>query len=923
MSEVFYDSPLEENSANISGHHNGEFIELFNPTTESIKLDNWRIQDSSGYTSYTFPANTIVPARGLIIVAYQYPNSNFKLSDLFPSINSLGLSAESLQKSILYQSEIMLSNKSEIIRLYNEYDKLVDQMSYNHSSTFNSQDGYWDICAHNGSYTNKSIPNPVSLQRNNIHCTYSSITPLASDFTVANATPLQKIVDDANYPTLATLYENTETNYSSNVEVGSLPGTSSVTPTGAATYQIPIEVPPGTNGAQPNLSVTYNSQGGFGVLGQGWDISGLSVISRGTQNFYYDDQYEKLLSTTIEFNSNDRFNLDGQRLIFIGEDGDYRWQAGGEYALEVENYSRVNIKNSSATGQIYFELTTKEGQTVEYGNTTNSIVKNASNTTDNRTLAWRINKVTDVNGNSITYEYSDNGQYISKISYINNTVEFAYQTNTLNPKQHYIGTFLTKQDKLLKSVTTKQNSGVVKTYQFNYLTSDMDLRLDNISLTASDGKTINPTRIQWGAESKIEEVKLDKMWDGNLNNAGNCHLYTGDIDGDGYTDRIEMWEGSQGTNEQGYIAVTLRGNNILPLIYFPATNKTYEHFHSSLVIGDINADGKDEIMLFLPFASYLNVQNGELALLDNPELGLNVFRVNDSNTELTKLQHFNYSRDNSVSLLLGLQFGIKMLAPKWNKNENYSYIPLLSNLNNDKYPDLAIIPYKYQAKMDDSDEKSEKYIVDYYYGGASGLGQKNTIEKSYYMNGKGIVVGDFYAQGKINVREIGISWKDYMININNNLFTGYLANDYIFDWMDNKVLFEELYPVDIDGDGKTDILVRQGIEGGKQWFKTNESRDKNVLNLHNFSRTHEPEGDYAVPIDYNGDGLMDLIIADDWRNAQYGKMDYDDYEKTYWYFYRNIGGKYKLDDSRGGWRYFKRWNRTSRTLPFKPCNYGY
>ena len=53
-----------------------------------------------------------------------------------------------------------------------------------------------------------------------------------------------------------------------------------VNESGGATYAMPITVSPGTAGIQPNLSVAYSSQGSNGLLGLGFSLGGLSIISR-------------------------------------------------------------------------------------------------------------------------------------------------------------------------------------------------------------------------------------------------------------------------------------------------------------------------------------------------------------------------------------------------------------------------------------------------------------------------------------------------------------------------------------------------------------------------------------------------------------------------------------------------------------------
>jgi len=91
-------------------------------------------------------------------------------------------------------------------------------------------------------------------------------------------------------------------------QAGSSPGQFAVDANGAATYTLPIPVPPGINGLEPKLAITYNSAQGNGLLGVGAGLSGLSSISRCAGSIATDGA-RKGISLTEE-----RFCLDGQRL---------------------------------------------------------------------------------------------------------------------------------------------------------------------------------------------------------------------------------------------------------------------------------------------------------------------------------------------------------------------------------------------------------------------------------------------------------------------------------------------------------------------------------------------------------------------------------------------------------------------------------
>src|SRR5262249_22646224 len=118
---------------------------------------------------------------------------------------------------------------------------------------------------------------------------------------------------------------------------GALTGTLSVSPSGAATYTVPIDIPPGIAGMAPNLSLVYNSQGGDGIAGQGWELAGPSAIHRCPKT-KVQDGFGHQISMKPTDQLNDGVCLDGKRL-FQGTQS----QIDGSvtYKLEQDDHSTI------------------------------------------------------------------------------------------------------------------------------------------------------------------------------------------------------------------------------------------------------------------------------------------------------------------------------------------------------------------------------------------------------------------------------------------------------------------------------------------------------------------------------------------------------------------------------------------------------
>ncbi len=185
--------------------------------------------------------------------------------------------------------------------------------------------------------------------------------------------------------------------------VGRVGGTFGTTPTGAATYAIRIPVAAGMNGLRPDIALSYSSQAGEGDAGAGWALSGFSEIARCPLSRAMDGRVQG-----VRFAAADRFCLDGHPLILIS--GTYGG-AGAEYRTEVHGFERVISHGVLGTGPAWFELFSPDGLIYRYGNDTDSRME-APGITEVR--AWALNEIEDKFRQRVGFAYEENavsGEY--------------------------------------------------------------------------------------------------------------------------------------------------------------------------------------------------------------------------------------------------------------------------------------------------------------------------------------------------------------------------------------------------------------------------------------------------------------------------------------------------------------------------------
>ena len=271
---------------------------------------------------------------------------------------------------------------------------------------------------------------------------------------------------------------------------------------GSANLTYPFEMPPARNGMQPQIALSYNSDGGSGWAGEGWDISipTISIDTRwGVPRYNISHESETYL-------------LNGQMLAMMRDtcmtvahrDSTLARVADRQFFLrQGGDFSKI-VRKGNSLDSYYWEITDRNGVVYTYGGNENAVLKDTiTDVHGNRRLVaaeWKLTRVQETHGDYMVYEYENKATtsetvlggftthpvYLSKIhvyqmkedsTYLEtSTIVFhPYMTNgnyVLKSTQHNNARygFLTSSNRLLRYVEVKFLNERLRLYRLDYKT---------------------------------------------------------------------------------------------------------------------------------------------------------------------------------------------------------------------------------------------------------------------------------------------------------------------------------------------------------------------------------------------------------------------------------------------------------------------
>lgn len=678
---------------------------------------------------------------------------------------------------------------------------------------------------------------------------------------------------------------------------------------GAMNYEVPIVCVQGAAGMTPKLSLVYNSNSGSGILGEGWSVSGLSIITRTNQNFSIDGKNGR-----IDFNDDDRLVIDGQRLMNINSESQNYWanptNRSVNYFTELNTF-RLITSYYANNKVIRFEVRTKDGLIYHYG-----AIGDNQNDIDNgyylktinndQIISWLLVRIEDRNQNIIDFEYDKTA--LSK-SFIKPTLirytgrkdilpssyfaQIVFNYTKVKSQFKYINGQKIQFDEILNSISCEYKDatdfGTIRTYKIDYNSISEKNRyyIKNIQECIDNNDCIK-TEFNWQQPEQYANFKTAVKYNTEKTLTEDYQTYTGDFNGDGFLDVVNLKILSNKINFQ--FSKNIKGEFSKTTEIDVIANVETD---SRILINDFDANGTSDFAFCWIKDSKLNFQIVYTAIslrgkdIEVHSLGqLKTVAIDKSikkNDIFYSSNDFNgdglpdiycyYYKNESIKFHFGINNTSKELAFKQSKLETTIFkngvendtipqnLPInLGDFNSDGITDFLF------TWVDNKGWKTKVYLLDQNLV----LREKNSKlindEKSQFTPLVVTALGSKKTKEVIDSTEVEL---DSIISVKTSFYNLYKNQ--------NLPVTKAVYTLDLNHDGNSDLLVsNQNDKGWKTW---------SLLGLGNgefeptAKETVVDQIEYKYPHaqsfgDFNGDGQIDIAITYSNENGWFGKIVY-------------------------------------------------